>query len=111
MTDNIFNSKSKTVLQADHQCEFKFFDEDDTDCEGESNLVFGYCVVDTQGEEHHYVAIEQGTGFDSPLIVYPPCPIVGSTVFISFKESLVECWSVEQFNLAIDSFCASIYRL
>lgn len=57
--NNIFNFQSKTVLEADHQCEFEFFDEDDIDCEGESNLVFGYCVVDTQNKEHHYVAIER----------------------------------------------------
>ena len=111
MTHNIFNLQPRTVLKADHQCEFELFDPDDPDCQGKSNLVFGYCVVNTQAKEHHYVAIEQGTDFDSPLTVYPPSKIVGSTVFISFNNSLVQCWSLDQFNLAASSWCASISPL
>ena len=113
MNNDIFIPQLSKVFNADHQCEFELFDQDDTDCEGESNLVFGYCVKDTQGVEHHYVAIEQGTDdyYDDPLTIYPPCPIVGSTVFISFKESIIECWSIDQFCFASSSFCSLIHRL
>lgn len=113
MNNNILSSQLPTVFNADHQCEFQLFHRDDTDCLGESNLVFGYCVVDAQGIEHHYIAIEQGTDnyYDDPLTVHPPSEIVGSTVFISFGQSMVECWSIDQFCFASSSFCDSIHRL
>ena len=108
---NNTENQLQTIFKADYPCKFELFHRDDTDCQGESNLVFGYCVIDAQGIKHHYVAIEQGTDYDNPLTVYPPCPIVGSTVFICSGGSMVECWSLEQFNLASSSWCATIYPL
>lgn len=107
MTENT-NFQHKEILKANHRCEFELFDRDDLDYEGESKLVFGYCVIDTQNKKHHYAAIEQGSDYDDPLTVYPPCHIVGSTVLISWKNFLVECWSIEQYNLASSSLCATI---
>ncbi len=106
--NNILEPEPKEVLNANHRCNFELFDLDDTDYQGESNYIYGFCFLDVQGQEKYYISLEQDLDHFNQYIVYPPCESIGSTDFIYFEGLFVECWSLEQFCLASHSFCAVI---